>query len=212
MKAHEITVKRIEKELDIARFDDNAWDAAAPVIIDKYWSGEPAPPGRTAEVRLLWSDKDLYVRFDAAQTEPLVVSDSPELSQKAMGLWERDVCEIFIAPDAARPNKYFEFEIAPTGEWLDLAIELDGDQRITDAEYNSKVRHAARIDKDRVNMSLAIPFASLGSTPASGDWWLGNLFRCVGSGSSRGYLAWQPTFTDKPNFHVPTCFAPFLFG
>ena len=211
MNAHQITVKRIEKTLDIASFDDNAWDTAEPVIIDKYWSGEPAPEGRHTQVRLLWSDGDLYVRFDATQTEPLVISDRPDISQKTMGLWERDVCEIFIAPDPSTPNKYFEFEIAPTGEWLDLAMELDGDRRITDAEYRSNIRHAARIETDMVTMALAIPFASLGGPPSLGDAWLGNLFRCVGSGESRGYLAWQPTFTEKPNFHVPSCFAPILF-
>lgn len=211
MNSREISVKRIEKELEITSFEDNSWDTAEPVTIDKYWSGEPAPKGRLTEVRLLWSPDDLYVRFDAAQTEPLVVSDEPDLSQKTIGLWERDVCEIFIAPDASNPNKYFEFEIAPTGEWLDLGIELDGDRRVTDADYHSNVRSAALIANDSVTMALAIPFASLGGAPELGDAWLANLFRCVGSGESRGYLAWQPTFTEVPNFHVPASFGKLTF-
>jgi hypothetical protein len=47
--------------------------------------------------------------------------------------------------------------------------------------------------------------------PKSGDVWLGNLLRCVGRDPDRGYLAWQPTMTEKPNFHVPEKFGEFEF-
>ncbi len=33
----------------------------------------------------------------------------------------------------------------------------------------------------------------------------GNLFRCIGVGNER-YLAWQPTGTPEPLFHVPEAF------
>ena len=36
--------------------------------------------------------------------------------------------------------------------------------------------------------------------------WRANLFRCVGSGDTRGYLAWQPTRTPEPAFHLPAAF------
>jgi hypothetical protein len=35
--------------------------------------------------------------------------------------------------------------------------------------------------------------------------WRINLFRCVGVGDDR-YLAWQPTYTAEPSFHVPEVF------
>ena len=47
--------------------------------------------------------------------------------------------------------------------------------------------------------------------PSSGDVWHGNIFRCVGKGENRGYLAWQPTETPAPNFHVPEKFGEFEF-
>jgi alpha-galactosidase len=204
-----IIIKHLEGPLDIASFEDNSWDIAEPVGIGRYWCGDAAPEHRLTQARLLWSEEELYVRFDAAQQEPLVINDQPNLAEKNIGLWERDVCEIFMAPDATTPNKYFEFEVAPTGEWVDLAIEMRKGERITDWEYSSGMRTAAFIGIDKVTMSIAIPFASL--MPEVGDVWLGNLFRCVGSGPTRGYLAWQPTMTEKPNFHIPERFGQFLF-
>jgi hypothetical protein len=71
---------------------------------------------------------------------------------------------------------------------------------------------AAKVEKDRVLMTTKIPFKSLGRAPKSGDIWLGNLFRCVGKDPTRGYLAWRPTKTKEPAFHVPTAFGEFEFS
>jgi alpha-galactosidase len=60
-------------------------------------------------------------------------------------------------------------------------------------------------------MAIKIPWEALGRKPKPGDIWLGNIFRCVGSDPDRGYLAWQPTLTEKPNFHVPEKFGMFSF-
>jgi len=206
-----LTIKQIARDFSIDALDDPAWKSASRTVIKRYWSGKAAPKGRHFSARLLWSDTALYVRFEANQTEPLVVSGKPDLSKKTLKLWERDVCEIFIAPDKANRNKYFEFEIAPTGEWIDLGIEVTPKERLTDWDYKSNMTSAARIDKEKIVMAIKIPFASLGKIPKSGDVWLGSLFRCVGEGPTRGYLAWQPTKTKEPAFHVPKKFGEFVF-
>ena len=139
------------------------------------------------------------------------MSEAPDLKSKTKGLWDRDVCEIFIAPDKDKRNKYFEFEIAPTGEWIDLGIEVTPKKRLTDLDYASGMTSAARIERNRVVMAIRIPWKALGKAPEAGDVWLGNIFRCIGSGSTRGYLAWQPTKTKAPAFHVPTAFGQFQF-
>lgn len=210
-KSNILTIKHIGKDFSIDRVNDPAWKSASLAKITTYWSGETAPNSRQFEARLLWSDTALYVRFDASQSEPLIVSEKPDLTKKIVGLWERDVCEIFIAPDASLRNKYFEFEIAPNGEWIDLAIEIASLERKTDWEYRSEMTSAVKVDKDKVVMAIKVPFASLGRKPKIGDVWLGNLFRCVGRDPNRGYLAWRPTKTDKPNFHVPEKFGEFRF-
>ena len=191
--------------------DHPAWDQANSVRITKYWSGETAPIERQFTARLLWSDKALYVSFDAAQYEPLIVSDTPDRSQKSIGLWDRDVCEIFVAPDTDRPEKYFEFEVAPKGEWIDVALRVAPDGRVADWNYHAGMTVAARIENDRVISAINIPWSAFDRRPLSGDEWRGNLYRCVGQDPTRGYLAWQPTHTPEPSFHIPSKFGCFKF-
>lgn len=206
-----VTVKHISHEIPIDQLDHPEWKKASAVKVGTYWSGKAAPQGRAFEAKLLWSDTALYVRFDASQDEPLIISEKPDLSKKTWGLWDRDVCEIFIAPDKKNRNRYFEFEIAPTGEWIDLGIEVTGQGRKTDKKYSSGMTSAVRVDPKQAVMAIKIPFAALGARPRKNDVWLGNLFRCVGKDPTRGYLAWRPTKTPKPDFHRPEAFGEFRF-
>lgn len=205
-------IHSVSKDFSVDELDNEIWKTAHAVDVTRYWSGEDAPEGRIFEARLLWSETALYVRFEAMQSEPLFVSESPVLDEKALGLWERDVCELFVAPDKSETEKYFEFEIAPTGEWLDLGIHQASEERVTDWEYDSKMTTASRIESDRVLMALKIGWSAFGGKPSVGDIWAGNLYRAVGEGETRAYLAWSPTFTEKPNFHVPERFGELVFG
>jgi len=132
------------------------------VAVTSYWDGVPADRGRHFSAALAWNDSGLIVRFVAAVGESLLVSKAPVLEKKTMGLWERDVCEIFIAPDENDLRKYFEFEIAPTGEWLDLAIDSTSGERITDWDYVSGMETGARIEESRVVMTMKIPWETYG--------------------------------------------------
>jgi hypothetical protein len=208
---NKIKIAHIEKDFPIAELDNKSWENASETLVDKYWSGKSAPGGRHFKAKLLWSDAALYVRFEANQSEPLVVSETPNLKSKTKGLWDRDVCEIFLAPNKDEPRKYFEFEIAPSGEWIDLGIYQKPRKRETDWEYNSEMRSAVKVEKDKVWMAIKIEWKAFGKTPQEGDKWKGNIFRCIGSGETRGYLAWQPTMTKTPSFHVPKKFGEFEF-
>lgn len=207
------TIETLYSEIDIAatQFDRQEWTRTQPIQIHRYWSGEEAPAWRHAEARIIWTDESLGVRFVCNQSEPLVVSPNPQLTQKTIGLWDRDVCEIFIAPDASSPNRYFEFEAAPTGEWVDLAINLGPTERETDSGFHSGMTTAARIAGDQLTIIMRIPWGESIRKPKRGDWWRVNLFRCVGTGNER-YLAWLPTHTPEPNFHVPEAFGNLHFS
>lgn len=209
--ANKIKVVHITEDFPVSDLDNKNWNQATEVLIGKYWSGENAPVGRHAKTHLLWSDSALYVRFEANQTEPLIISENPNLKSKTKGLWDRDVCEIFVAPNKNEARRYFEFEIAPNGEWIDLAIQQLPEKRETDFDYNSKMQSSARIEKEKIILTIKVEWKAFGKTPKAGDVWLGNLFRCVGSGETRGYLTWQPTKTPQPNFHVPQAFGEFEF-
>ena len=207
----QLSIPHAKVDFSVGDFQNPAWKTARRVDVDRNWSGSAAATGRKLRVQLLWSETALYVRFEAVRNEPLIVNDKPQLGKKTMQLWDRDVGEIFIAPDKNEPRRYFEFEVAPTGEWIDLAIDSTSGKRVTDWEYRSGMAAAAKIEKDRIVMAIKIPWEALGRKPKPGDIWLGNIFRCVGSEPDRGYLAWQPTLTEKPNFHVPEKFGMFSF-
>jgi hypothetical protein len=206
-----IEARGIAIDLAVNDLQSAEWNKAQPVTIDHYWSGKPAPAGRHAEARILWSKKALYVRYLCNQSEPLVVAEHPQTNSKTMNLWDRDVCEIFVAPDPSVPEKYLEFEVAPTGEWLDVAIDLTTGQRESDWKFNSHLTTAARVEKDRVMMAMRIPWNHWIHEPQKGERWRVNLFRCVGKDPSRGYLSWQPTRTPEPLFHVPKVFGWLVF-
>ena len=202
---------RVEQALAADAFEAGAWKRAGAAHIARYWSGEDAPRGRRTEARVAWDAKGFTVRFDCQQTEPLVVSAAPQLEHKTMKLWDRDVCEIFITPETERIQHYYEFEVAPTGEWLDLALTVTAEGRDTDWEFRSGVTAAARVRPGSVTSGLRVPWEALGRAPRAGERWRCNLFRCVGRDPSRGYLAWQPTYTPEPAFHVPEKFGWIVF-
>ena len=199
-------------DISAAELDHAAWDRAPPTVITRYWSGDEAPQGRQAEARIIWSPAALAVRFVCRQDEPFVISSTPQTKTKSLGLWDRDVCEIFIAPNPADVDRYYEFEAAPTGEWIDLALQAKPNGRETDWKFHSGMSAAARVEEDKLTISMRIPWSDSIKKPKPGDKWRINLCRCIGSDPDRGYLAWQPTRTKEPNFHVPTAFGVLVFA
>jgi len=206
-----ISATHVKTALTAAQTDHAGWKNADPIKINRYWSGESAPTGRQAEARILWSSKALHIRFVCHQAEPLVINEKPQTQTKTMGLWDRDVCEIFIAPDPHVVERYFEFEAAPTGEWLDVAIHWTAEKRDSDWEFQSHMTTAAQVERDRITIGMRIPWNHWIHEPNRGERWRVNLFRCIGSDPGRGYLTWQPTRTKEANFHVPQVFGWLVF-
>lgn len=206
-----IDVPFVDPPVSVEDFESPAWQRCQPVTIAHQWSGAPAPVERHAEARICWSGEGLHVRFVGNQHEPLVVSAEPRTDRKTLGLWDRDVCEIFLTPDTEDPSHYFEFEAAPTGEWVDLGIVLTPEGRHTDWDFESGLTTAARVESTRVKISMSIPWSDSLPKPDRHDVWLANLFRCIGPEAPERYLAWRPTGTPEPNFHVPEAFGTLLF-
>ena len=206
-----ITAKYTAEPIAVNQFDHPVWETCEPVKIEHYWSGEPAPASRHAEARLCWSNDALHVRFVCEQHEPPIVVDHPVTDRKTLGLWDRDVCEIFVAPDAAHPERYFEFVAAPTGEWVDLGIVVSPTGRETDWDFNSGMTTAARLEPDILKIAIRIPWTAVIPQPRRGDVWRANVFRCVGPEAPERYLAWRPTRTPEPNYHVPDAFGMLRF-
>jgi Carbohydrate family 9 binding domain-like len=195
----------------VSDLKNELWESCPAVQITQYWSGELAPSSRFAEVRLCWNEKALMVRFVGEQHEPLIVSEQPIVDRKTLGIWDRDVCEIFLAPDPNHPQKYFEFEVSPTGEWVDLGIVMTPSGRQTEWDYTSGITVAVEVGPKQIVVGMTIPWSDRIPRPKAADEWRTNLFRCIGSHEATRYMAWRPTYTPEPNFHVPDSFGVLRF-
>jgi alpha-galactosidase len=184
-----------------------AWETAPPIRFHLDWQGKNADKQRETQVRLLWNDEFLFVRFDANYRSITVFADS-EPSGRRDGLWERDVCEVFLQPRGSHPNCYKEIEVAPNGFWVDLEIAPEEKR-----DLRSGLRRRVNIDEQakRWNAVLALPAKSMVRRFEMPVIWRVNFFRVEGASEPRFYSAWRPTNTPKPNFHVPEAFGALVF-
>jgi len=206
--APEIVAARLTHaiRLDAAR-PAAGWQSAEPVAFCTDWQGKNSDPDLETEVRALWSFDNLYLRFVAKYHELFTFHDSDDNGRRDH-LWDRDVAEAFLQPDPSRPRYYREFEVSPNGMWIDLDIFPDGR-----ADLKSGLQRSVFRDEKSKTWSaeLAIPMKALTEDFAPGAVWRVNFFRVEGRQEPRRYMAWQPTGTPEPNFHVPSAFGGLRF-
>jgi alpha-galactosidase len=184
------------------------WQNASPVTFSSDWQGKNADPRRETQVRILWSRHYLYLRFECHYHELFVFEDSDPNGRRDH-LWDRDVAEAFLQPDPSRERFYREFEVSPNGMWVDLDIFPGG---LADLKSGLQ-RSVVRDEKSQVwTAELAIPIASLTTNFDPTTIWRANFYRVEGKMEPRAYLAWQPTNTPQPNFHVPNAFGKLRFA
>jgi hypothetical protein len=190
------------------------WARTGSAWITKDCTHQFDYPKLKTEVRGFWTDSDLYLLFISPYTE-LNLWLPADNSKDRLKLWDRDVVEFFLGDDWNDIKRYREFEIAPTGDWVDLAIDLNKDSY--DAKWDSGWQRLGRIDeKKRIWYAAArVPLRSVSEKPiAAGTRWRVNLYRIDGLGEDpqRHFLCWQPTcvVNRDPN-HVPEHFGTLIF-
>jgi alpha-galactosidase len=186
---------------------ESDWKRATPVRFAHDWQGQNHDPQRQTQVRLLWSETELYVRFHCRYRAIHVFPDA-EPDGRRDTLWDRDVAEVFLQTDRFGEKYYKEFEVSPNGQWLDLDITPEGLQHIA-----SGMRSRVEIDEaERTwTAALAIPMDALTARFDPVETWRVNFFRCEGVEPHRFFGAWKPTETPQPNFHVPEKFGTLRF-
>jgi len=171
------------------------------------WQGVKPDPERQTEVRVLWTPKTLYLRFECRYRE-LFAFENSDANGRRDHLWDRDVAEAFLQPDPSRPRYYREFEVSPNGMWIDLDIFPEGLRDLT-----SGLTRSVWLDEPRHKWSaeIAIPMKALTEHFDPAAIWRVNFYRVEGVKEPRFYSAWQPTRTPQPNFHVPEAFGRLRF-
>ena len=209
MRSAEIIAQHVPHAIKLGAAQPRAeWQTAKTVSFCADWQGNNPDPGRETGVRVLWAPDTLYLRFECRYRE-LYVFDDSDASGRRDHLWDRDVAEVFLQPDPWREPYYKEFEVSPNGMWIDLDVFPGGI-----ADLKSGLERSVVLDEKSPTWvaELAIPMKALTTHFDSAAVWRANFYRIEGSKEPRAYLAWQPTGTPKPNFHVPKAFGKLRFA
>ncbi|WP_442485710.1 amidohydrolase family protein [Aeoliella sp. SH292] len=181
------------------KLDDAVW-SKAPFARIEYTLEESDPrPDLSTAVRAAWDDDYLYLAYEAPFTE-LTMKD-PVPSDERLGLWNDDVVELFVGTDLENINAYDEFEWAPSGEQLDVRLNLPE----KDFPWSSGMESKALIDRENklYRVEARIPISTFTeSTPKVGTRWRAALYR--NDAANDVFLAWRPTL--KATAHVPERF------
>jgi Carbohydrate family 9 binding domain-like len=191
-----------------ANLGKKVWQKAQWSQFEKSISGKDEYAENRTRVAAAWSDKYVYFAF-ICNYDVLNVFEGEDISRERWELWTRDVAEVFLNPQPERLLHYYEFEIAPNNQWVDLEITR-GEKPNHDASWNSGFEHAVKVDvKHRVwNAEMRIPLSSMNVARSKpGMEWRVNFFRAAGKGSDaeRKFLAWS-TIPEGTTFHVPSRF------
>lgn len=207
--AQEIVAQYVAHPLTLdAAYPAKAWSTAQLVVFSSDWRGKNPDASRETSVRALWSQDSLYLRFECRYRDLYVFADSDPDGRRDQ-LWDRDVVEAFLQPDPSRERYYKEFEVAPNSMWIDLDIFPGGR-----SDLKSGMKRSVYLDRQAQKWSaeLAIPMKSLTERFDPHATWRANFYRVEGQAEHRAYLAWQPTNTPQPNFHVPSAFGTLKFA
>lgn len=193
------------------------WSTAKPIWFDQAAFSEFRYRNLKTKVASCWSAQFLYLAFSCPY-ETLTVYQRADVTIERDRLWERDVVEAFVNPEPQSPSHYYEFEVAPNNQWLDLAIDL-ARTPFNDARWSSGFEHATRIDvvKRAWTAEMRIPVRSMGLDAIQQDVdWRINFYRCDGPGddSTRRMLSWGrlPVRVPRGTFHQPASFGILHFS
>jgi hypothetical protein len=195
--------------------DSPLWKKAHAASMSKDCSRTIEYGDLKTEIRAFWTDEDLFILF-ICPYRVLNLFLPPDNSKARRGLWDRDVVEMFFGDDWENIRHYREFEIAPTADWIDLAIDLD--HRGANRGWSSGWKTTARIDEKSKTWYAAckIPLKSVSEKKIKpGTRWRANLYRIDGEGPDAGrrFMCWQPTcVTNRDPNHVPENFGTLVFA
>jgi Amidohydrolase/Carbohydrate family 9 binding domain-like len=186
------------------KLEESEWSQVAPVRLEYQSNDSSARPEISTPVRLLWTDDWLYLGYECPYQD-LSIWSPPQQTER-LGLWDYDVVEAFIGSDPQHVSRYAEFEWSPSGESLDLRLDLPQ----KDFAWTGHAESAVSIDESaRIwRLEARIPLSSLADQrPVSGTRWKINLYRH--DRATRGFLAMSPTL--QGSFHAPERFGWLLF-
>jgi hypothetical protein len=191
------------------------WKDAPRITFDQDRFGHIHFPDSEVQVASLWTPDYLYFAY-WCRYGSLNIYAGEDPTKERWELWNRDVVEAFINPQPERFLHYYEFEVAPNNQWIDLEIDLTR-KPMEDAGWDSHFEHATKVDAEHKLwvVEMRIPVKSMNATAIEpGDEWRLNLYRADGPGddTQRRFMCWSslPEGHNK-SFHQPASFGIIKF-
>jgi hypothetical protein len=197
--------------------NEGAWKGAAVV------SWGPVP--YETRFRALWSQRGLFIRFDANDDHPWHT-----MTRRDQHLWEEEVVEIFLDLDRSGRD-YAELEISPGNVVCDVRMVQPWPDKKSDFGWDMAGLETRIVPTPGRKLMSAdwtatafIPWAAFRTLPSArtvqlppraGDRWRVNLFRVKRPGGPKApelhaiNAAWSAP--GQPSFHVPDAFRDFVF-
>jgi len=191
-----------------ANLQKKIWERANWAQFDHAMDGKANHPAEKTRVAAVWTAKYIYFAF-WCKYEDLNIFAGEDATNERWELWNKDVAEVFLNPQPERLWHYYEFEVAPNNQWIDLEITGKGISD-HDAKWNSNFDHATHVDpKNHIwTAEMRIPLSALNvSQPKAGIEWRANFYRATGLGNDdkRKFLAWN-VISEGRTFHAPNYF------
>lgn len=196
--------------------DKEVWQGSREVVYRDAVSGNKITINQ-ARSKIMWSNEGLFVLWQIKDEHiwgTYKNNDDP--------IYNEEVVEMFIAKNRDVPKEYFEFQFSPCGVKFDARIlNPSGDRH--DEGFNVDVNwgcgglefaQSFQIESEKRGLKSGVwtteaffPWGSIGvESVAPGDLFRVNLFRIDGWPEQNSFQAWQPTFKNPPDFHVPEKF------
>ncbi|MHB8303898.1 MAG: carbohydrate-binding family 9-like protein [Acidobacteriaceae bacterium] len=189
-----------------------AWTSAPKVTIDRDAFQGTSYPDLETTVASRWTGRFLYLAY-WCKYKSLHMYQKENPRAERWELWDRDVIEAFINPHPSQTAHYYEFEVAPNNQWIDLEIDLNSKQP-HDPAWNSGFEHATKVYPERHvwTVEMRIPVQSMGvqHVDPNTDWRI-NLYRADGLAKKRRLLSWSPLPIANNSFHQPASFGTLKF-
>ena len=182
----------------------SAHSEALPQILNLVFPAD-GEEGEATRVRYSLAEDTLIVTYEVTTRDI-----NPEKIDDAE-IYNGNVVELFIcttARPAQMPRPYYEFEVSPYNQELQVLIDKNG--KFNEKWSTANFKHSAKFQPDRPGWDamMEIPLKDLAwnGDPAT---LAGNAFAILGpKGARRFYSAYLPR-QQTPSFHEPSFFKPF---
>jgi hypothetical protein len=120
--------------------------------------------------------------------------------------YEFDVVELFIRNASSADPTYYEFEVSPYNQ--SLQVNVVEPRRQYHFGVKNGFTHEARIVAGGWEAEMRIPLATLGWNGTEPLRLIGNAYAALGANERRVYWSLFELPPGKPDFHVPSAFRP----